>query len=39
MEVRDGYKKTEIGVIPEDWDVVSVDKNFDFYQTTYSVTA
>ena len=21
MEVRDGYKKTEIGVIPEDWDV------------------
>lgn len=37
MEVRDGYKKTEIGVIPEDWDVVSVDKNFDFYQNnTYS---
>lgn len=37
MEVKDGYKKTEIGVIPVDWDVVSVDKNFDFYQNnTYS---
>ena len=21
MEVKDGYKKTEIGTIPEDWDI------------------
>ena len=25
MEVRPGYKQTEVGVIPEDWDVVSLD--------------
>lgn len=37
MEVKQGYKKTEIGIIPEDWDVLSVDENFNFYQNnTYS---
>ncbi|WP_130472885.1 hypothetical protein [Candidatus Magnetaquicoccus inordinatus] len=24
MEVRPGYKQTEVGVIPEDWDVKSL---------------
>ncbi len=24
MEVRPGYKQTEVGVIPEDWDVYAV---------------
>ena len=37
MEVKKGYKKTKIGVIPEDWTLISVDKNFEFYQNnTYS---
>lgn len=26
MDIREGYKKTEIGVIPEDWDIVPIDK-------------
>jgi type I restriction enzyme, S subunit len=26
MELKPGYKLTEVGVIPEDWDVVNVDK-------------
>lgn len=30
MEVRKGYKQTDIGVIPEDWDVISLGDIFDF---------
>ena len=26
MEVREGYKKTEIGVIPVDWDMVNIEE-------------
>jgi len=26
MEVKPGYKQTEVGVIPEDWDVFSIEK-------------
>jgi type I restriction enzyme S subunit len=25
MELKSGYKQTEVGVIPEDWNVVSLD--------------
>ena len=28
MEVRPGYKRTEVGVIPEDWDVSTVGSEF-----------
>ena len=35
--VNNGYKKTEIGLIPEDWELCSIEHNFDFYQNnTYS---
>jgi type I restriction enzyme, S subunit len=30
MGVKPGYKKTEIGVIPEDWEVVPIGNLFDF---------
>ena len=30
MEVKPGYKQTEVGVIPEDWDVVVFGDIFDF---------
>lgn len=26
MELKEGYKQTEVGVIPEDWDVVLIEK-------------
>ncbi|MDT7043474.1 restriction endonuclease subunit S [Candidatus Nitronereus thalassa] len=31
MEVKSGYKQTEVGVIPEDWDVKTIDE-ICFYQ-------
>ncbi len=30
MDVKPGYKQTEIGPIPEDWDDISLDDLFDF---------
>lgn len=30
MELRSGYKKTEIGLIPEDWDAIPVGDLFEF---------
>lgn len=30
MDIAAGYKMTEVGVIPEDWDVVKFDDVFDF---------
>jgi type I restriction enzyme S subunit len=33
MVVEKGYKQTEVGVIPEEWEVKSVDEVFDFYST------
>jgi type I restriction enzyme S subunit len=33
MVVEKGYKQTEIGVIPEDWEVKSIADVFDFYST------
>ena len=26
MDVKPGYKQTEVGVIPEDWEVVAAEK-------------
>jgi type I restriction enzyme S subunit len=34
MELRKGYNKTEIGIIPEDWEVLSIESVFDFYSTS-----
>ena len=30
MELKAGYKRTEIGLIPQEWDVKSFDDLFDF---------
>lgn len=30
MEVKPGYKQTEVGVIPEDWDVVSLGESINY---------
>lgn len=29
MELKEGYKKTEVGIIPEDWDVMQISEAFD----------
>jgi type I restriction enzyme, S subunit len=29
MEVKPGYKQTEVGLIPEDWEVKCVGESFD----------
>jgi len=29
MELRAGYKKTEVGIIPKDWDVKAIDQEID----------
>lgn len=34
MELMQGYKQTEVGVIPEDWKLMSIDQIFDFYSTS-----
>ena len=34
MELREGYKNTEVGVIPNDWDVKTIGKVFTFYSTS-----
>lgn len=34
MELNKGYKKTEIGIIPEDWILMSIDQIFEFYSTS-----
>ena len=31
--VKAGYKQTEIGVIPEDWEYVNAEKYIDFITT------
>jgi len=37
MELRAGYKNTEVGLIPEDWEVKTYDDVFEFLATaTYS---
>jgi len=33
MKVKDGYKKTEVGVIPEDWRVITFGEAFSFLST------
>lgn len=44
MEVKRGYKQTEVGVIPEDWEVKPIDKEIDlltgfpFPSSSYSKT-
>ena len=30
MELRAGYKQTEVGIIPEDWNIVRLDDLFSF---------
>ena len=27
MEVKPGYKQTEVGVIPEDWELVHIERS------------
>jgi len=34
MELMQGYKQTEVGVIPEDWKLMSIDQIFNFYSTS-----
>ena len=34
MELRKGYKQTEVGVIPEDWQLKRVEEIFSFYPTS-----
>ena len=34
MEVKQGYKQTELGIIPKEWDVKSIDQIFSFYSTS-----
>ncbi len=34
MEVKQGYKQTELGIIPEEWSVKSIDQIFSFYSTS-----
>ena len=37
MEIPKGFKKTEVGIIPDDWLLASYDEVFDFLTTaTYS---
>lgn len=32
-EIKQGYKQTKVGIIPEDWNVVKVGEKFDFLKT------
>lgn len=34
MELRKGYKQTEVGVIPNDWEVLPIDSVFSFHSTS-----
>jgi len=34
MELKKGYKLTELGVIPNDWDLLSIDQAFEFHSTS-----
>jgi len=37
MQVKPGYKQTEVGIIPSDWELISYNEAFDFLRTaTYS---
>jgi type I restriction enzyme S subunit len=33
-QLKKGYKKTEVGLIPEDWDLKTIDEIFKFYSTS-----
>ena len=30
-EIKQGYKQTKVGIIPEDWEVLKVGEKFDFF--------
>jgi type I restriction enzyme S subunit len=34
MELKEGYNQTEVGLIPEDWELLSFDDIFSFYSTS-----
>jgi type I restriction enzyme S subunit len=34
MELKQGYKQTEVGLIPDDWDLLPFNKIFTFYSTS-----
>lgn len=34
MELKQGYKQTELGIIPKEWEVKSIDQIFSFYSTS-----
>ena len=36
QKIPEGYKQTEIGMIPEDWKLVSYGKAFNFLRTAAS---
>ena len=35
MSVKEGYKQTEVGVIPEDWDISTIQERFKSIQGSY----
>ena len=32
-QIKQGYKQTKVGIIPEDWEVVKVGEKFNFLKT------
>lgn len=34
MELKKGYKQTEVGVIPDDWKLMTIDQIFEFHSTS-----
>ncbi len=39
MSVKSGYKQTEIGIIPEDWEVVELDNILEKFQNGYAFSS
>jgi len=34
MELKKGYKQTEVGVIPDEWKIMTIDQIFEFHSTS-----
>ncbi len=32
-QIKQGYKQTKVGIIPEDWEVTKVGEKFNFLKT------
>ncbi|WP_323589468.1 restriction endonuclease subunit S [Aliarcobacter butzleri] len=39
MSIKSGYKQTEIGIIPEDWEVVELDNILEKFQNGYAFSS